>query len=189
MARGVSEQFVKIVDREGRAATRGLAALLFGAGLAYFLAELSDAPAYGENVRAFGLSLAAGALIGVYVGHRRYARYGASMRARWDHWMRDSVASATLGELARKVEGREPAAAWPASVALAALIVANATFFIAMWLETPLDSTALPVAVGNGLVVGAGVGLALWTIYWTRSFDKAVAELVESGAVGVWGER
>jgi hypothetical protein len=189
MAKGVSEQFVKIMDREGRFASRGLVILVVWGAIAYFLAELSDLTAYGPNVRTYAAALVIGAGLGGLFAYRRFDAHARSLKEKWDHWMRDSVGSATLEELSAKVNDREPPSAWKRAVAVSAFIVGNAAFFIAMWLGVELGALTTAFAGIDGLVVGAATGRALWTIYWTRSFDKAVEELVGSGRVGVWGDR
>ncbi|MBI4394372.1 MAG: hypothetical protein HY556_11365 [Euryarchaeota archaeon] len=189
MAKGVSEHFVKIMDGEGRSASRGLVAFAGLGAATYFLAELSDPDAYGANVKTFAAALGLGAALGALYAYRTFDAYAKSLRAKWDHWMRDSVGSATLGELAAKVNDREPPSAWRRAVAASIFIVGNAAFFIAMWLGVELGGLATAFAGIDGLLVGALAGKALWTIYWTRSFDKAVEELIGSGRVGVWGDR
>jgi protein-S-isoprenylcysteine O-methyltransferase Ste14 len=188
MPRGVTDQFLKILGNERRHGLRAVIACAALLPAAYFMAELTDQPLLGWVVLATLLCLAAGAGLGVAWAHRRQKAYNESLRQSWNAWMRMSLSCTRVDEVARHVadKGRAPPVA---NVGWAALLVANAVLFLALWLEAPWALVyGVMVAVGNGLTLGAVAGHALWTRHWSGQFAKALDDLITEGQVGLWGE-
>lgn len=189
MPRGVTDQFLTILANERRHAIRAAAWMLPLAGVAYFMAEMTDQPLLGSVVILAAAALAGGLLLGV--GYARWAttRYNQSMVAQWNQWMRMSLQCARIADVERSVAARPRAAPRVAGVGWAALFLANALLFVALW-EGAEWGVALGAAVttANGLVLGAVVGHAAWTFGWAAKCDRALHELLAEGKVGLWGE-
>lgn len=192
MPRGVTDQFLAILATERQAGLRTALVCLGLVPFAYFMAELTDQPLFGHVVLATFLALALGAAAGVLHAQRRQSRYNESLRQSWNAWMRMSLSCRRVDEVARHVDPRPAAVARLAHVAnagWAALLVANALLFAALWSEaTWAHAYGVMVAVANGLALGAVAGHALWTRRWSGQFSKALDELVTEGQVGLWGE-
>lgn len=188
MPRGVTDQFLKILAHERRAGLRTALACAGLVPLAYFMAELTDQPLLGWVVLATLLALALGAGLGVAYAHRRQRHYNESIRRSWNAWMRMSLSCNTVDEVARHVDdkGKAPPVA---SLGWAALLVANAVLFLALWLEAPWSlAYGVLTCVANGVALGAVAAHALWTRRWTGQFSKALDDLITEGQVGLWGE-
>ena len=188
MPRGVTDQFLKILSNERRGGLRTALACLGLVPLAYFMAELTDQPLLGWVVLATLVALLAGAGLGVAWAHHRHKAWNESLRQSWNAWMRMSLSCDRVDEVARHVadKGKAPPAA---SLGWAALLVANAVLFLALWSEAPWAlAYGAAVAVANGLTLGAVAGHALWTRHWSGQFAKALDDLITEGQVGLWGE-
>jgi hypothetical protein len=188
MPRGVTDQFLKILSNERRAGLRTALACAALVPLAYFMAELTDQPLLGWVVMATLLALAAGAGLGIAWAHHRQKAYNDSLRQSWNAWMRMSLSCARVDEVARHVaqKGRAPPLA---NVGWAALLVANAVLFLALWSEASWGTAyGVMVAHATRLTLGAAAGHALWTRHWSGQFAKALDDLITEGQVGLWGE-
>lgn len=188
MPRGVTDQFLRILDNERKASTRTALAMLVLFLFAYGMAELTDRPLFGRVVILAIGALCAGLVLGGVLAWRRTEKYNASLRDAWNAWMRMSLSSSRVDEVARRVA--EKGRPWPvAGVGWAALFLANAVVFATLWMELAWAPTlGALVAAANGLVLGALAGAAIWAHRWARQFHKALDELVAEGQVGLWGE-
>ncbi len=190
MVKGVSDQFLRILNNERRVAVRSVAAGIVAAALALFMANLADEPLFGTESFAYAVALFVGVATGVAVGWRRSTRFEESLRAGWNAWMRFSLSCARVDEVYRKASNRPAPSAVAAGVLAGALVVANALLFALLWVEAPAArALGVPVALADGLAAGAWIGSSAWSLGWTRSFRKALAELVRDGSIGIWGER
>jgi hypothetical protein len=189
MPRGVTDQFLNILDLEHRHAVRTLPAAVGVAAAGQFLAELADEPLFGLVSALFTLSLVLGAAFGVFLARRRTRAWSESLRGHWSSWMRFSVSSTTVREVDLKARGKTPAPPALAGVFWALALLANAALFAALWYEVPgASDAAFAVALADGLLVGAWIGSTFWTWRWTRSVDKALRDLIKDGQIGLWGE-
>lgn len=191
MAKGVSDQFLRILENERRLAVRHLA---WGAGLALlllFVANLADEPLFGTESFLYAVALFLGIGGGVALGWRHSRKMGESIKGAWNHWMRMSTSCTRVDEVYRKASGK-PAGSNPAATGLlaAALFVLNALLFALLWVEAPLaKGMGLLTVLVDGGFVGGWIGASAWRFGWVRSFTKALEELLRDGSVGVWGER
>lgn len=188
MPRGVTDQFLTILENERRHALRATLWMLPLAFVAYFMAEMTDTPLYGSIVMLAAVALVLGIAAGL--GYARWAtsRYNDSLSAQWNQWMRMSLQCARVSDIARSVAAR-PKTAHVAGVGWASLFLANALLFVALWNDATWGvAFGAAVTVANGLVLGAVVGTSAWTFGWAIKFDKALHELLAEGKVGLWGE-
>lgn len=188
MPRGVTDQFLKILDNERRSSLRTAAVMGALAVFAYFMAELTDQPLFGLVVWLALGALVAGVVAGGALAWRRTETYNASIRDAWNQWMRMSLSCSRVDEVARHVQEKGRRA--PVSgVAWSALFLANAVLFAALWTEAAWASTfGVMVTTTNGLVLGALLGEAAWNLRWSTQFHRALDELMAEGQLGVWGE-
>lgn len=188
MPRGVTDQFLKILRHERQASVRTILAMTGLVVLAYFMAELTDGPLLGWVVLTALLSLLAGLAAGLLYAHHRTQKYSESLRESWNAWMRMSLSCERVDEVARHVHAKGQHAQ-VAGVGWAALFLANALLFAALWLEAPWGlAYGVMVTVANGLTLGALLGHAAWSLRWSAQFNKALDELIADGKVGLWGE-
>jgi hypothetical protein len=188
MPRGVTDQFLKILDNERRSSVRTVAAMGALAVFAYFMAELTDEPLLGAVVWLALGALVAGIAAGGVLAWRRTETYNASIREAWNQWMRMSLSCSRVDEVARHVHEKGRRAPL-AGVAWSALFLANALLFAALWLEASWALTlGVVVTAANGLVLGALLGHALWNLRWSSQFHRALDDLMANGQLGVWGE-
>lgn len=188
MPRGVTDQFLKILDNEKRTSLKSALAMLALFVLAYFLAELTDEPLLGRVVLLAGVSLILGIGGGLALAWRRTQKYNESLRDSWNAWMRMSLSSTRVADVARQVEEKGPRLPL-AGVLWGALFLANALAFALLWVEAAYGFTAgAAVTTLNGLVLGGIVGSAVWNLRWAGQFHKALDELMADGELGVWGE-
>lgn len=188
MPRGVTDQFLKILAQERRAAIKTMAGMGGLSLLAYFMAEMTDGPLVGAVVALAILSLVLGLAAGAGYAYVRTKRYGESLRASWNQWMRMSLHATRVDEVARQVElrGKAPALA---GVGWTALFAANALLFWALWVEAALaPALGAAVTVANGLVLGTLAGQAAWSLQWSARFSRTLHEMVGKGEIGMWGE-
>jgi hypothetical protein len=104
--------------------------------------------------------------------------------------MRMSLSCTRLEDVYQKVRSRDPVGPVRAGVVTALALTANLVLFIALWMEAafaPRFATVMMVA--NGLLVGAFLGRQAFHLKWTRDFTRALDEVVQGHAIGVWGER
>lgn len=188
MPRGVTDQFLKILAHERRSATRTMLAVAGLSLLAYVMAELTDEALVGAVVALAILALVAGLAAGMAHAWHQTRRYGESMRASWNQWMRMSLQATRIEEVARGVELRSRAPAL-AGVGWTALFCANVLLFWALWVEAAWSPAfGAAVTVANGLVLGALLGGALWSLQWSARFSRTLHEMLGKGEIGLWGE-
>ncbi|MFA5860250.1 MAG: hypothetical protein WDA16_01005 [Candidatus Thermoplasmatota archaeon] len=188
MPRGVTDQFLKILENERKHSVRTTIVMTALFVIAYFMAELTDQPLFGRVVLLAIGTLLAGAALGGAWAWRTTTKYNASLRASWNAWMRMSLSATTVNEVARNVQNKGKA--WPvASAGWALLLIANAALFVALWMEQPWGiALGAGVTTANGLTLGALAGSSLWNLRWAKQFGSALDELVTEGQVGLWGE-
>jgi hypothetical protein len=189
MPRGVTDQFLRILDNERKHAVRTVLAMAALAVFAYFMAELTDEPLLGPVVWLSLAALAVGVGLGLVWAWRTTTRYGESLREQWNAWMRMSLSATRVHEVARSVanQGKRPPLEGPA---WATLLLANVALFVALWVEAPWAlAFGVAVTTANGLTLGALAGASLWNLRWARRFSTALDELVREGNLGLWGER
>jgi hypothetical protein len=188
MPRGVTDQFLGLLAREGRAHLRTLALMALAAIPAYFMAELTDDPLLGWVVWLGAAALAAGVGLGLLYGRHETRRHEASLRGGWNAWMRMSLTAGRLSDVERAVRQKGPAVHVEA-VAWTGLLVANAALFGALWTgQAWALAFGAAVTAANGLVLGTLAGRAAWTYRWVRTFSRAMDSLIAEGQVGLWGE-
>lgn len=188
MPRGVTDQFLRILQRERSTSVRTALSMLGLFFFAYFMAELTDGPLLGAVVVLALVMAIVGLAVGVLWGRHRTERYNDSIRASWNAWMRMSLSCASVEEVARHVANR-PRAPPVAGVGWAALFLANALLFVLLWFEASFAVVfGVMVTTANGLVLGALAGNALWSLRWIAQFSKAIDELIAQGQLGMWGE-
>lgn len=190
MARGVSENFLRIARREQRLGRRAAVAAALLAPAAAFLADLADDPAYGPVWGLFVVALIGGLGLGAWLAQRRLAHYEDGLRLQWNHWMRQASGASRMAEVERKVQERDGLPPFAAQAAALALVVANVLLFALLWTAHP---AAQPLAwvtlAADGLVLGALVTGSALTVRWARDFVRAAEDLVAKGEVAMWGER
>lgn len=190
MARGVSENFLKLARREERLGKRALVVAALLALPAGFLADLADAPGYGPTWMLFLGAIAAGLLGGLALTHRKLTHYEDDLRVQWNHWMRHAVNAQRLSDVEAKTHERDP---WPpllASAGTVALLVVNVLLFALLWIAHPLaGGAAALVILTDGLVLGALAASSALLARWSRDFVRSAEDLVERGELPIWGER
>ncbi|HWG89703.1 MAG TPA: hypothetical protein VNZ52_02540 [Candidatus Thermoplasmatota archaeon] len=190
MARGVTDQFLKIVERDRHRALLTLFAALALVAPAYFLAELADAPRLGAVAVTFFAALVVAFIAGLITAWRHYHRVNKDLKERWTTWMRFSTSAGTLDDVERKVQGKAPASTALKAAGLALLVIGNGVAFALLWAESPAGpfATALAVIL-DGITLGLTAAGSLWLLGWCTLFRRAVGQLVEEGQMGIWGER
>ncbi|HVL86467.1 MAG TPA: hypothetical protein VM681_00460 [Candidatus Thermoplasmatota archaeon] len=187
---GISEGFLRVARREQAAGRRAILAAIVAGLAVLFLAELADPEPQGAAVRTFLACVAAGLAAGFALSRWRLRSYESALRARWRHWMSAAGGCASLSEIARRADEREPRSPAAAALPYAALVIANVSLFGLLWADVPgAETAALPLLAVNGLAVGAHVAGAAMTMRWCREFVRAADELVADGTVGLYGER
>ncbi len=190
MARGVNEQFLRILDMERRRAWRGLALGVGAATVLLFIAELADTPRFGDVVVTYALAWVLGALGGVLIGYIRDRRHSEALRNNWTAWMRSATGSVSLREIRAKVGKRTPLPAGLWGILVVAVGALNGVLFAFLWFNHP-QATMLAAwtCVVNGIIVGAWFGATAWRLGWSTRFARALDDLLKEGVVGIWGER
>jgi len=136
MPRGVTDQFLNILQNERRHAFRTIAAMAALSLFGYFMAELTDQPLFGSVVLLGVAAVALGLALGGAWAWRTTTRYNASLRASWNAWMRMSLSATRVSDVARGVENKGRGLAHTlASLGWAALFLANVALFVALWQE------------------------------------------------------
>lgn len=188
MPRGVTDQFLRILRAQRRTDVRTAVAMAGLAVLAYFMAELTDRPRFGQVVLLTLLCIALGAAGGLAWGRHKTKRYNDSLRDAWNAWMRMSLSCTSVDEVAAHVHEKRRIPAL-AGAGWGALLVANALLFVFLWTETTFAyALGIGVAATNGLVLGFVAGEAIWSARWTAQFAKALDEMLAAGQIGIWGE-
>lgn len=185
MPPGVASHFLQILAGDQRSARAKvtllsvLAAALFGA--AYALAG------WGGLLVHLG-TLAAGLALGGLAARAAVRRYESSIRGTWTQWMRFAVAAETVPEIHRKVRGRQ-GRNLPIVYAAALTLVWGLEGLLLVLAFTAGKSlgVASPAIALNGLLAGGLLAYFLHVARWTGAFRATVAEMVDSGEIGVWG--
>jgi ABC-type Na+ efflux pump permease subunit len=132
---------------------------------------------------------AAGTVLGLLAARSTVRRYEASIRGTWTQWMRFAVAAETVPEIHRKLRGRQGRNLPVLYAAVLLLIVGlEAILLVVAFLNDQASlGLAWPVIVLNGLLLGGLLGYFQHTSAWYGTFRATVAEMVDSGEIGVWG--
>ena len=189
MPPGVASHFLQILAGDQRSARgkvllSGVLAVVF-LGLALFLGGPSGMLVHLGAV-------AVGLLVGLAVARSTVRRYESSIRGTWTQWMRFAVAAETVPEIHRKVRGRQGRnlpfvyagvlfAVWGLEAVLLVLAFVNKSDGAANLV------LASPIIALNGLLAGGLLGYFLHVARWFGTFRATVAEMVDSGEIGVWG--
>jgi len=190
MARGVTDQFLRIVHREQRNAILTLFAAVALVAPALFLADLADAPKLGSVAITFLAALALSFAGGLLYSWRHFRAVNHGLKTHWTTWMRFSTTSGSLDDVERKVKGKAPASGSLKGFALALLVLANGAAFALLWAEAAIGPAfTLLAVVLDGVTLGLTAAGSLWLLGWCSLFRRAVQELVEEGQMGIWGER
>ncbi|MHB8605826.1 MAG: hypothetical protein ACYDCK_11280 [Thermoplasmatota archaeon] len=190
MPRGVSDQFVKILEHERKRALKRIGLVVLAAILAEQMAELSDTPWFGAETRLYVGLFIVGIALGAAVAWLRARRYAESIKTGWNNWMRFSVSCTSVHELYRKARGKEPASAAWWGLAAAALLIANVGLFVWLWNDVVgAQPFAYAMSIVNALALGGLIGTAVWSFAWARRFMHALDELMREGTLSFWGER
>jgi disulfide bond formation protein DsbB len=157
--------------------------------LALFFGVLAFLLARGVGLGVHAAAALVGAGLGIVMANGTVKRYERSIQSTWSQWMRFAVAADSVAEVFRKVHGRS---------GRNLPFLYAAVLFLAWGLEAVLlvlaftageqsPALAVPVLALNGLVAGAIAGSGFVTARWLRTLRGTVAEMVESGEMGVWG--
>lgn len=190
LAKGVSDQFLRILENERRLAIRhvGIGAAL--ALVALFMANLADEPLFGTESFAYAVALFLGVGGGLALAWWRSRQVSESIRSGWNAWMRFSVSCTRVDEVYRKAAGRRARSPAVTGVGAAALFFANAILFVLLWVDAPSSAwLGVPTVMADGIVVGGWLGSSAWRFGWALSFTKALEDLLRDGSIGLWGER
>lgn len=181
----MGSHFVALLGADRKAAGRRMWTMLA-------IAILLALPAYylmpWQGLLAHGLALLAGLLAGNLWTRRRVARYEASLRGTWKSWMRWSAASESVPETYRRVTGRSQRnfPYWMAA-GLTLLWALEVGLLLLAFKDTEATWVALPVLCLNGLLPGLAVAHYAHMRKWLRQFADSVADMVQTGEIGVWG--
>lgn len=188
MPRGVTDQFLNILKNERKGSVRVAVTAAVLSVFAYFMAELTDGPFFGNVVLLALLTLAVGVGLGALYGRHQTKKYNESLRDSWNAWMRMSLSCASVDEVASHVAAKRrlpqlAGAGW------GAMLLLNGLLFAFLWVEVSWATVfGLAVTTLNGLALGGLAGHALWNFRWASQFNKALDELISEGQVGLWGE-
>ena len=190
MPRGLAESFVRLTEREERRSIWSFLVLVPVAWIAYFIAELSDAEAYGWNVRIFAGLLTLGFVGGLFVSNRFLHHLNDGLRTMWGHYMQSSKGSAGLVDVDRLAHGKPPSSHIGSAVFVFAALVANALLFALLWNRADLGATVAPYLVAfDGVAIGAYAAWRWLALRWAHAFIETADELAADGVIAVWGER
>lgn len=187
MATGVASHFLQLLEDDQKAARqRIIVSVVLALVLGAVAAVLTEPWFVGLGIHVGAVIV--GAVVGGLVAGSATRRYETSIKDGWQRWMRFSVASETLPEIARKVKGQSSRNLPFRHAAL----VATAWILELMLLLVALDGEhnllwALPVLLANGLMAGALLGHAFRLRTWTGALRDSVGDLVQSGELGMWG--
>ena len=182
---GVASHFVHLLDADTRACRRRAVVLLV-VTLALALPAYLLYPWQGLLVHA--VAVVVGLLVGQVFSRRRTAAYEASLRGTWKSWMRFAVASESVPELYRRVQGKgHRNLPWLAAAGLTALWALEVGLLLLAFQKTDPSASAFPVIALNGLLPALLLVHYLRLGRWMRGFAASVTELVDSGEIGVWG--
>ncbi|MFO1534860.1 MAG: hypothetical protein ABR586_04280 [Thermoplasmatota archaeon] len=165
----------------GKVVLAGVLALLWSA-FAWMLGG------WGGVLVHLGATLA-GIGLGWLAARSAVRRYESSIRGTWTQWMRFAVAAETVPEIHRKVRGRQGRNLPALYAAVLTLIVGlEAILLVVAFLKQgPGLALSWPVLTLNGLLLGGLLGYFSHVASWYGTFRATVAEMVDSGEIGVWG--
>lgn len=185
MPPGVASHFLQVLAGDQRSA-RGktllslVLALLF-LGLAFALGGWGGALVHL-------VSLALGFVLGLLAARSQVRRYETSIRGTWTQWMRFAVAAETVPEIHRKVRGRQGRnLPFVYAGVLTLLWGMEAGLLVLAFTGNSSLGLASPVIALNGLLAGGLFGYFVHVRRWYGTFRATVAEMVDSGEIGVWG--
>lgn len=182
---GVASHFLQILAGDQRSA-RGKVTLLALLALALFAAAYALGGAGGLLVHLG--ALVAGIVLGLLAARSAVRRYEASIRGTWTQWMRFAVAAETVPEIHRKVRGRQGRNLPILYAAVLTLVWGlEALLLVLAFTGSKSLGVASPAIALNGLLAGGLLGYFLHVARWYGAFRATVAEMVDSGEIGVWG--
>jgi hypothetical protein len=183
---GVASHFLQILAGDQRSArSKALQSTILAVVWAAFAYVLGG---WG-GVAIHAGTAALGVFLGLAAARSAVRRYESSIRGTWTQWMRFAVAAETVPEIHRKVRGRQ-GRNLPILYAGALFLVfgLEAILLVVAFLNDNRSlALAWPVLTLNGLLLGGLVGYFLHVSRWYGTFRATVAEMVDSGEIGVWG--
>jgi len=187
VAAGVASQFLEILRGDQRGARKRVTVLAVVALLLCLPAWYLWQPWQGIAVHAGAVAVGIGA--GLLVGRAMVQRYEASIRGTWTQWMRYAVAAESVAEIHRKVRGRRGRNLPYLYAGLLTFIWGVEATLLVLGLTTSASQPALaaPFIAATGLLTGGILGYNVVLHSWYGSFRSSVAELVDSGEIGLWG--
>lgn len=186
MPPGVASHFLHILAGDQRSA-RGK--VFLAAVLALAWAVLAWLLGGWWGVLAHAAAALVGVGLGILVARATVRRYEASIRGTWTQWMRFAVAAETVPEIHRKVRGRQGRNLPILYATVLLLVVGLEAILLVVALLNGGRSLALawPVISLDGLLLGGLLGYFAHAARWYGTFRATVAEMVDSGEIGVWG--
>ena len=181
----MASHFVHLLDADVRACRRRFAVLL---AVLLILAL----PAYliypWQGLLVHAVAAVVGLLVGQLASRRRTAAYEASLRGDWKAWMRFAIAAESVPELHRRVQGKaQRNLPWLAAAGLTALWALELGLLLLAFQKTDPTAWSFPVIALNGLLPALLLVHYAHLRTWMRGFAESVADLVDSGEIGVWG--
>jgi hypothetical protein len=182
---GVASHFVHLLDADQQACRRRRNVMLA-------VVVLLAVPAYvlypWQGLLVHAVAALVGLLVGQLFSRRRVTAYEASLRGTWKSWMRFSVASESVPELYRRVQGKGTRnLPWLFAAALTFLWAVEVALLLLAFQDTEPSAWAFPVVALNGLLPAFLLVHYARLGTWIRGFKDSVSDLVDSGEIGVWG--
>jgi hypothetical protein len=194
MTKGVAENFLVVLTKDERAATRRIVwtslVTVFLTLFTWLLVDrrLEDAW-FGTGLTAFFAAVFVGVAVGALRGRMRYHhRFEESLRFAWNRWMRYSVSAPSAHAIYRQVNGRAPQpSVWKAALALGVVLFASFIVMVVTLLDPSTPLTASSLFVLYGALAGFALADAVVFRHWAHRFRVEVTEMVRRGDLPVWG--
>ncbi len=183
--RGVGKDFLQLLDGE-QSVDRMRLIVMAIVGLVLLAPAFFLWPPMGLVVHLAAWLVGMG--LGWLIAARTSRGYEASLRGRWNTWMKLAPACDSVPELARKVRGRRATfqVAWIAA-GLTLLWVLEIGLLVLAFMDLGSPAFSAPVIIANGLLVGVVAGHSMQLLTWTRAFHRSLDEMMRDGEIGVWG--
>lgn len=188
VAAGVASQFLEILAGDARAARKRVAVLAAVAVILLVPAWLLWPDPWWAGLATHAGAVVVGLGAGMLAGRAMVQRFEASVRGTWTQWMRYAVAAESVAEIHRKVRGRRGRNLPYAYAGLLTFIWgAEATLLVLAFVQKEGTGLAAPFIAATGLLTGGILGYNMVLRDWYGSFRRSVAELVDTGEIGLWG--
>jgi hypothetical protein len=186
---GVTKNFLTILEAETRRSRRTIVKVLILSTIVALIGLLALQSHWWLGVSILGGTFLVAGAAGVAWGHfvNTY-RYQASIREHWNRWMRFSVSCVSVRECYKKVHGRAPGlGVLTTGFLIALLLVAHLVLGILSLNEGRPLWQPLGLLCLDAALLGSVAGIRWRERQWYREFLKSVNELLQEGAIGVWG--